>query len=146
MFASTPAYRQYAKVGVESKVLGAGDHRLISLLFDGAIEAIERARSLRQVGSIADSAVMLGRARNIVVEGLRACLNREQGGDIARQLDSLYDFIVRRLVAAGSGDPRAFDDSQNLLQELRNTWAEIDPERRRQTGTAPGAAHVYAMS
>jgi flagellar protein FliS len=87
---------------------------------------------------------MLGRARNIVVEGLRASLNRDRGGEIAVKLDALYDFIVRRLVAAGAGDARGFDDAQKLLQELRDTWAEIDPERRQSPGVARNPAHAYA--
>ncbi|CAN5126954.1 flagellar export chaperone FliS [soil metagenome] len=146
MFARTPAIRQYAKVGVESQVLGAGDHQLIALLFDGAIEAIDRAHSFRKAGNSAESVAMLGRARNIVVEGLRAGLNRQRGGDLAVKLDQLYDFIIRRLVVAGSGDPRAFDDARNLLDELRSAWTQIDPQRRTQA-TAPNAAQqLYALS
>ncbi len=144
MFARTPAHRQYATIGVESQVLGAGDHRLIALLFDGAIEAIDRARTLRETGQAAESAAMTARARTIVTEGLRASLDRRRGGEIALNLDSLYEFVVRRLVAAGTGDLRAFDEARRLLDQLRRTWSEIDPERRGTLVTASGAARLTA--
>ena len=144
MFARTPAHRQYATIGVESQVFGANDHRLISLLFDGAIEAIDRARTLRETGQAAESAVMTARARTIVTEGLRASLDRHRGGEIAVNLDSLYEFVLRRLVAAGVGDLRAFDEARSLLDQLRGTWSEIDPERHGAAVTAPRASRLVA--
>ena len=132
MFARTPAHRQYATIGVESQVLGAGDHRLISLLFDGAIEAIDRARTLRETGQAAESAAMTARARTIVTEGLRASLDRHRGGEIC--VPSTRHAACSTSCAAPG--PRS----------IRNAMAQ--PSRRRahrasSRRTADGAPHPH---
>jgi flagellar protein FliS len=136
MFARTPASRQYASVGIESRVLGADPHALIGLLYDGAIEALSRARSHFNAKQSTEAIRYVGKARTIVFEGLRASLNRDQGGQLALQLDALYDYMTVRLIEAGRGNIAALDEVQRLLTELGDAWRSIEPSS---TSTPPVA-------
>ncbi len=132
MFAQSPAIQQYAAVGVESKVLAADPHRLIALLYDGAIEALNQSVDHLRAGRAEQRQRMTNKAVAIVVEGLRACLNREQGGPIANNLDALYEYIVRLIFEANrSQNEAAYAEAIRLLGELRGAWAEIDPDARK---------------
>ena len=77
---------------------------------------------------------------NRIEEGLRASLDKSAGGDIAGSLDSLYEFIAKRLVQANlENKPEYIEEAQRLLGELRGAWLAIDPEaasRAAQAGTA----------
>ena len=131
MFAHSPI-QQYATVGVESKVLAADPHRLIALLYDGAIEALNQAVDHSRAGRVEQRQRMTNKAVAIVVEGLRACLNREHGGSIANNLDALYEYIVRLIFEANRAQNEAgYAEAIRLLDELRGAWAEIDPDARK---------------
>lgn len=139
MFARSPAVKQYAVVGVESKVLAADPHRLIALLYDGAIEALGQAVDALRRGRHEARQRMVGKAVAIIVEGLRTCLDREHGGEIAAKLDSLYEYLIRRIFdASRNNDEAGFAEAIRLLGELRGAWAEIDPDLKTARGAAQG--------
>lgn len=128
-FAATArASALYAKVGVETAVDGAEPHRLIELLFDGLIDSIVQAR-----GAIRDRNAMLksralGRALRIVDEGLKAALDLRGGGELARDLDALYAYLLRRLSEANlRDDEAALDECRRLVEPLRSAWRAIAP-------------------
>ncbi|MBR7347472.1 flagellar export chaperone FliS, partial [Klebsiella pneumoniae] len=79
---------------------GATPHQLIVLLYDGAINAMRRAEIYFQSGNIARRGEMISRAINIIDNGLRAGLNHEVGGQIAADLERLYEYISRSLLEA----------------------------------------------
>src|SRR3569832_1824982 len=58
-----------------------------------------------------------------IPEGLRNRLDMEKGGDIAQNLDSLYDYIQRRLVVANiDNDTAILDEVVGLLIEIKSAW------------------------
>ncbi len=125
MFASRAA-QAYSQIGVETGVAAASPHRLIVMLYDGALDAIAQARGHLAAGRIADKGRALTRAIAIVDEGLRACLD-PAGGEIAAHLAELYAYMCRRLLLAGANnDAAALDEVTALLAELRGAWASID--------------------
>ncbi len=137
MFARSPAAQQYAAVGVQSKVLAANPHRLITLLYDGAIESLSQAVDHLRAGRAEQRQRMSTKAVSIVVEGLRACLNREHGGEIANNLDALYEYIVRLVFDANrKNDEAGYAEAIRLLTELRGAWSEIDPDARPALGAS----------
>jgi flagellar secretion chaperone FliS len=89
----------------------------VTLLMDGALERIDAARGpAPRRHRLLQSAVML-------IGELRAGLDLHQGGAIAANVDDLYDYMCRRLVAA---DPEngiaALDEVSHLLDALRSAW------------------------
>ncbi|HEY0287228.1 MAG TPA: flagellar export chaperone FliS [Pseudomonas sp.] len=116
----------YAKVGVESGILAASPHQRIMMLFDSYQASIRIARLHLQAGNIAEKGKAITKAINIVSKGLRASLDLEQGGDVAVQLDQLYDYVVRVLLRANlNNDETALTTAANLLEPVAAAWLAI---------------------
>lgn len=125
----------YARVGLETGVAAASRHMLIEMLFDGAIVAVNRGREAIAAGDVAAKGAAVSRAIEIVEQGLRASLDRAAGGDLAAQLDGLYEYMsARLLVGSAQGRPEALEEVARLLAELREAWHGIAP----QPAAAPG--------
>ncbi|APZ07077.1 MULTISPECIES: flagellar export chaperone FliS [Kosakonia] len=118
----------YAQVGVESAVMSASPHQLVVLLFDGALSAMKKAAILIEQGDIPGKGQALTKAINIINNGLRAGLDHEVGGDLTANLDSLYDYMTRRLLQANlHNDLAAIDEVTLLLSNIADAWKEIGP-------------------
>jgi flagellar protein FliS len=118
----------YAQVGVESAVLSASPHQLVVLLFDGALSAMKKAIILIEVGDIPGKGQAISKAINIISNGLQSGLNHEIGGDLAANLDSLYDYMTRRLLQANlHNDINAINEVVELLNNIADAWKEIGP-------------------
>jgi flagellar protein FliS len=118
----------YTKVGVETAVDGAEPHRLIALLFDGLVESIAQARGAMRERNAALKGRAIGRAVRIVDEGLKAALDLRGGGELARDLDALYAYLLRRLTHAHlRDDEAALGECQRLIEPLRSAWRDIAP-------------------
>lgn len=116
----------YARVGVESGVMSASPHQLIVMLFDGAIASIRAARIHMQAGNVAEKGKAISKALDIVNNGLAASLDAERGGEVAERLASLYDYIVRLLLAANRhNDEQSLTQAETLLDDVASAWREI---------------------
>jgi flagellar protein FliS len=119
--------REYARVGLETGVSAANPHRMILLLFDGALRAIGDAERHLVAHRVAARGEAISRAISIVDQGLRRSLDPGRGGALARQLRELYDYANRRLLMASlHADPVALAEVADLLTGLRSAWAAID--------------------
>jgi flagellar protein FliS len=116
----------YAKVGLETSVISASPHKLIVMLYDGALVAIKSAASHMAAGHIAEKGAAISKALDIINNGLRASLDKKGGGDIAENLDSLYVYMSERLLAANLNNaPAMLEEVRTLLLDLRDTWVQI---------------------
>ncbi len=132
------ALQQYKKVGTQSDVATASPHRLILMLLDGAQEKINLAKGYMQRGDVALKGNHISWAISII-DGLRMSLDRDAGGDIADNLDALYDYMGRRLAEANMmNDPGMLDEVNGLLQEIRSAWDAIPDELRHHTSASVG--------
>jgi flagellar protein FliS len=132
MFANSIA--SYRQIDLESDVRGADPHRLIVLLFDGAETALDQALVRMEANDIVGKSESLMKAVDIILSGLSASLNTEQGGELANNLKALYDYMVSRLVHANvHKDPAAVREVQRLLGEISGAWREMG-ETLRQGG------------
>lgn len=129
MFGSTRSGASaYAKVGIETGVVAASPHKLIVMLFDGALAALATAQQHMKTGDIAAKGLAISKAIEIIYCGLRASLDHNAGGEIAANLDALYEYMTNRLLAANlNNQPELIDEVQRLLQDLRSAWEAIDP-------------------
>ena len=130
------ATQAYSNIGVETSVPGADPHQLILMLFEGAQLAIGNAKRHMADGEIAAKGTAISKAIMIIDDGLRASLDVEQGGRIAQNLRSLYEYMSRRLLVAGAkNDPALLDEVYALLGELKSAWASIEPAKAAATGS-----------
>ena len=130
------AVDEYARLGLRTDIETASPHRLILLLIDGAIEKIRAARLAMERDEIAAKGTNISWAISII-DGLRASLNMEKGGELASNLDRLYEYMVRTLVEANlNSDRRKLNEVEALLIEGRLAWKAIEGEVEGQ-GAAP---------
>ncbi|CAB4051111.1 flagellar export chaperone FliS [Paraburkholderia phenoliruptrix] len=119
----------YARVGVETGVMGASPHRLIVMLYQGARQAIAQARMHVQQGNVSGRGEAIGKAIQIVESGLQQSLNLEVGGEIAQRLNALYGYMSRRLLEANIKESEAMlVEVDGLLATLEEAWIGIAPE------------------
>lgn len=116
----------YAKVGMETSVISASPHKLIVMLYDGALVAIKSAAVHMAAGRIAEKGAAISKALDIVNNGLRASLDKKAGGDIAANLDALYVYMTERLLTGSLQNSTVMlDEVQTLLLDLRDAWTQI---------------------
>ena len=124
----------YATVGMETGVAAATPHKLIVMLFDGALVAITTAISQMKAKNIAAKGQAISKAIMIIDSGLRASLDKKVGGQIAASLDSLYEYMSNRLLIANlKNQPEILEEVHRLLTDLKSAWVEIGAR------TEPGA-------
>ncbi|QGZ62649.1 flagellar export chaperone FliS [Paraburkholderia acidisoli] len=122
----------YARVGVETGIMGASPHQLIVLLYQGARQAIAQARMHLQAGNVGPRCEAVGKAIRIVESGLQLALNVEAGGEIAKRLNSLYSYMTKRLLEANINQSETMlIEVDGLLATLEEAWLGIAPEAAR---------------
>jgi len=122
---SIAAYKSVATHGV---ALEADPHQLISMLMDGALERLLLARECILRKDIVQKANVLHRVGQIIEE-LRGSLNLTAGGDVAANLDRLYDYMIRRVLTANlENKVEPIDEALKLLRPIRESWEAIPPQ------------------
>ena len=124
------ALDMYKQVGTHVGVATADPHRLITLLYEGALERIAVAKGALQRGEIAFKGQKIGEAINIL-DGLLASLDQEKGGELAQNLEELYLYMQRRLLEANlNNDIVILDEVSALVESIKNAWAAISDQPR----------------
>lgn len=136
----------YAKVGLETGIAAASPHKLITMLYDGAIVALINAANHMKSGNIEAKGKAISHAIQIIDNGLKASLDKEVGGEIAKNLDALYEYMSSRLLTANlQNQVEILDEVRGLLTDLRDTWKQIGDDAPQQaTGGAPLANQKQA--
>jgi len=120
------ALKQYRKLGIESEVNTASSHRLIQMLFEGAISKLAAAQGALDRGDVATKGETLSQAISIIA-GLRSSLDLSTG-EIAENLDRLYEYMnIRLLEASAQKDAQKIAEVSQLLKTLKSGWDEITP-------------------
>ena len=118
--------KAYKNVGYETEIGTANPHRLIMMLFDGALMAVASATRHMEQGEIPQKGAAVSQAITIIGDGLRASLDVEAGGELAEKLGALYDYMCDRLFYANLNNSTAtLDEVSGLLSEIKGAWAEI---------------------
>jgi flagellar secretion chaperone FliS len=123
------AANSYKDVGLETSVMGADSHKLVAMLYQGALLAISEAKYEMQNRHTETKGKAVSKAISIIGEGLQASLDMNVGGEIAQNLFSLYGYMVKRLAEANlNNDTAMLDEVTQLLTELQNAWNAIRPQ------------------
>jgi flagellar protein FliS len=124
--ASRQGINAYARVGLETGVIAASPHRLILMLFEGARVALTSALVHMRSGETVAKGESLSKAISIISSGLQASLDVNAGGELAQQLNALYDYMSRRLLLANlHNKPEYVEEVARLLGELSEAWEAI---------------------
>ncbi|WP_448096810.1 flagellar export chaperone FliS [Luteibacter yeojuensis] len=124
----------YKQVRTQGGIETADPHGLITMLMDGALERIRFAIGCMVTGNVAGKGEAISKAIEIV-GALQAGLNHEVESPLVGQLESLYDYMSRRLLHANlHNDGDALDEVTRLLGQIRESWVAIPVEARQPAG------------
>ena len=127
---NSAAMNQYKQVDIRASVENADPHTLIQMLINGAIERLNIAKMHMQQNNIALKGENISSAISII-DGLRSSLDMKKGGEIAQNLEALYDYMQRQLLASNMSDKvENIDEVLALLNEIRAGWASIPQDVR----------------
>lgn len=119
----------YRQVGVQTGVESATPHRLVTMLYDGLLEALARARGALQTGQVEIKCRAMTQAIRIVEEGLLPSLDTKAGGEVATNLRDLYRYVSLRLTQANlRNDETIIVECVGLIEPVREAWAAIGPQ------------------
>jgi flagellar protein FliS len=122
------AMEGYGRGAIESEVNFASPYRIIQMLMEGALTRLATAKGCIARNEIAEKGQQIAWCIRII-EGLKSSLDTEKGGDIAANLDSLYDYMNRRLLEANmNNDVAILDEVTGLLEEIKAGWDGIPAE------------------
>ena len=122
---------QYMNQYQQTQVMTSSRVQIVVLLYDAAIQSIELARAGIESNNLNEKGRFLGRAISIIGE-LNSVLDFEQGGEIARSLHRLYEYMLNELVTANArNDARNLEGPLRCLTTLREGWREIVAQQSR---------------
>jgi flagellar protein FliS len=120
--------KQYQKMNVQTSLSDASPHQLIAMLFDGLISRLAMAKGFVDRKDYEGKSRCLGSAITIIA-ALQNSLDKEQGGEIAENLDRLYLYMTRRVFAAGvANDVAILDEVISLTKTVKEGWDGIKEE------------------
>ncbi|MDO8696476.1 MAG: flagellar export chaperone FliS [Pseudomonas sp.] len=119
------AMRQYQSVNTQAQAIDATPHRLIQMLMEGGLSRVAQARGAMERGQVGMKGELISKAIGIV-GGLRESLDLDQGGEIAANLDRLYEYMIVRLLAANlHNDLAPLEEVAGLLRNVKAGWDAI---------------------
>jgi flagellar protein FliS len=137
------AYKNALSTYKETTIKTAGQGQLIIMLYDEAVKQLTKAIELLELDNSSkkdparieqiNKAVM--KTEEILTE-LMVSLDFEQGGEISKNLFSLYRWFNRELLEANiAKDVERMTTVKNMLSELKNTWSQIASQYSAETPT-----------
>jgi flagellar protein FliS len=124
---------QYGKVAVGTETSFASPHRLIQMLMEGALDKIAFARGQIERKDYAEKGRNISWAISII-QGLSESLDMESGGEMAANLEGLYDYMVRCLMIANKDNNiEKLDEVASLLKEVKQAWDAMPGDMKQVT-------------
>jgi flagellar protein FliS len=127
---SYKAAQAYGNVAIHGTTEDASPHRIIQILMESALQKIAVAKGLMRQKRITAKGAQISWAISII-DGIRASLDTEHGGEIAANLESLYDYMKLALLEANlNNDEARLDEVTVLLGQVKSGWDAIGPKAR----------------
>lgn len=133
------ALNAYSQVGAESGVEAADPHKLVLMLFEGAMITVNDARRHLFEKQIAARGMAVSKAIMIIENGLKASLDMDSGGELAQHLAALYDYMCNQLLSANlHASDRPLEEVHRLLGDLKDAWAQVGGAAKPAVPATPG--------
>ena len=137
----------YRDVDIQTRSTTHDQHELVSMMFEGTLESVVRAKGAIQQGDTATKVAEIGRAVRIIQEGLRTSLDLENGGELAANLANLYDYCVMRLTQANAAsDTTLLDEVASLIKPVAEAWRQMRTGADTKAPDTPAELHAPATA
>jgi flagellar protein FliS len=122
---STFGIQSYRKVTAYGGLAEASPHQVVQLLLDAVLSRVAEAGGHLERGEIAAKGEKIGKALGII-EALLLGLDTQNGGEIAANLERLYDYMSRTLLKANAENRiDLIKEVGSLLREVKLGWDGI---------------------
>ncbi len=123
--------KQYANTYIETAVSEASPHKLVEMLYDGAIKNMNLAKVFIEQKNYEKKSEHINKALAIL-NSLRSGVDLEKGKDVAQNLYNLYDYCYRTLfMASAQNDLSALNEVLEHITSLRSAWVEMPEHLKR---------------
>lgn len=123
---SPRAANAYQRINIETSMHTIDQHQLVSLLYEGVLNAVATARGAMARGDVLGKVNGISKAVRILEEGLSTALDKEDGGELAQNLGDLYDYCLHRLILANArNDDAMMLEVMRLIEPVALGWNEI---------------------
>lgn len=120
------ATQAYSNVGVQTRAGKQDPYALALLMFEGVLESVAAAQGAIAAQDVNAKVKHIGRAVRILQEGLRTSLDMEQGGELAQNLASLYDYCILRLTQANANNNAEWvAEVGELIRPIEDAWRQM---------------------
>lgn len=121
---SIRAASAYANTSAQTGVQALSPAGLIALIYERVIDHLNLGRTALENGQNGIEPFM--KAHDLIQQGLLACLDYENGGEIAINLKEIYEWSLRELISARlEKSPQKIDDIINTLVPIAEGWSAI---------------------
>ena len=121
---------QYNSVNSYTGVTDASPHQLVQMLIDGALGKLSVVKGLIERKEVKKKGEVVGQTISII-NSLRSSLDMKKGGEVAVNLDNIYEYMERQLVQANlNNDLSIIKEVAALLREIKSAWESIPTEAR----------------
>lgn len=123
--------QQYTNTNVQTAVESATPHRLVQMLYEGALDRIAQAKGAMMRKDFEAKARLTNRVIDIL-SSLRAGLDLEKGGDVASNLEALYGFMIEQVYKASRHNSSdMLEETAEILRTVKAGWDEMPEEFRK---------------
>lgn len=122
---------RYLQAYRENQITTADPGTILLLLYQGAIDSVNRAIVCMSQGDMAEKGTYLLRANDIIAQFLSS-LDHDVGGEIAQSLEGLYRYMLDQILSANiNNDPKPLEVVASLLTTLKAGWEEAVAVQRK---------------
>lgn len=125
-FSGSQAYRS---IGAHGNLADASPHQVVQVMLDAVLARIAEATGHLERGEVAAKGEKISKALAII-EALMLGLDKDRGGDLAQNLERLYDYASRTLLKANlENSAELLKEVTSLLREIKLGWDGIAPAK-----------------
>ncbi|HKJ22823.1 MAG TPA: flagellar export chaperone FliS [Gammaproteobacteria bacterium] len=122
---ATSMLSKYSQTAIDSGVESATPHRLVQMMMEGVLDKVALAKGFMARREYEAEGRHIKWAVSLI-NGLRMSLNKDDGGELAEDLDALYDYMVRQLLEAQvNSKSELLDEVTSLMREVKSGWDAI---------------------
>lgn len=118
------AFNAYAETDRITGVAAAQPVELVIMVYERIFDHLSSAEHCMTQGEAADAPLI--KAVDLINEGLLACLNDEQGGEISKNLRTIYQWAMGRLMSARlQPNAQTLIEVRGVLGQLADGWRDV---------------------
>ena len=121
------AAMRYATNDVETGVHSSNSQQLIVLLYERLFDHLKIGKKELENGRYGIESFT--KATELIQQGLLACIDYKEGGDIAQSLGAIYEWSLREIINARvTKSPEKIQEVLDVLTPLYEAWVSLAPK------------------